>query len=191
MKKWKLLSLFSAFLFLFMIIPSVIFACDCAISESPTEELERVSSVFSGKVIEIYDKNSSNPIQSTADELVIKIEVDQIWKGLEQSEVLVYTERDSASCGYPFSGGKEYLVYAVEDQDGDMRVSLCSRTAELKDATLDLEELGEGIVPTEEVKVDIPKSVVAEKIFSPIDVIVIVGVLIISVLFLRAKRKRN
>src|SRR5690606_36426110 len=88
-------------------------------------------------------------IQSSADLIEVKFEVDQSWKGSNQSELIVYTERDSASCGFEFSLNKEYVVYAKEE-DGKLRASICSRTAPVASAKEDLTELGQGEKPVKQ-----------------------------------------
>lgn len=133
------------FLF-FNLSPTKSYACSCVPPDSVQEELAKSSDVFSGKVIEMKDKNKLKLTQSSADLIEVKIEVNEIWKGNNQPELLVYTERDSASCGFEFALNQEYLVYANED-GGQLRVSLCSRTAPLTAATADLNDLGKGEKP--------------------------------------------
>ncbi|MCR2822955.1 hypothetical protein [Lederbergia panacisoli] len=133
------------FLF-FTISPIKSLACSCIPVGTVQEEVDRSTDVFSGKVVEIVDSNKNKKNQSSADLLEVKFEVDKSWKGSNQSELIVYTERDSASCGFEFSLNEEYIVYANE-VDGQLRVNLCSRTAQLTAATEDLNELGEGQKP--------------------------------------------
>jgi hypothetical protein len=54
---------------------------------------------------------------------------------------------DTAACGYPFTIGTKYLVYASSDGNA-YRASLCSRTARLADARNDLELLRQSAVGT-------------------------------------------
>ena len=131
---------------LFNISPTKSYACSCMAPGSVQEELDRSSDVFSGKVIDIKDINKLKLTQSSADLMEVIIEVKEIWKGSNQPEVTVYTERDSASCGFEFALNQEYLVYANED-GGQLRVSLCSKTALLSSAGADLNELGKGEIP--------------------------------------------
>ncbi len=134
--------------------PHTSHACSCVESGPVQEELERSSAVFSGEVIEIVDKNKNNSMQSSADAIAVLFEVEESWKGVNQTEVVIYTERSSASCGFEFTLNNNYLVYANE-MGGDLKVSLCSRTALLSSATEDLEELGESERPTEQTSIDL------------------------------------
>lgn len=124
------------------------YACSCAEPGPVKEELERSSAVFSGKVVKIEDMNENKFTQSSADPLAILFEVKETWKGIGQTEVVVYTERSSASCGYEFTLNEEYLVYA-RVVDGELRASFCSRTTPLLSAKADMDELGKGKKPIE------------------------------------------
>ncbi len=133
------------------ILPSSSFACSCVPPDSPEKELERSAAVFSGKVIDIQDRNINFPTFSSADPLFVRFEVDLIWKGVTQSQVIASTMRDSASCGFEFIENNEYLVYATE-VDGELQVTMCSRTSLLSSAQDDIKVLGTGEGPTEKVE---------------------------------------
>jgi len=147
-EKWKVFVALMFFLILLLnISPTSSYGCSCVQPGAPLGELDNSSVVFSGKVIEIVDVNKSMVSQSSADPMAVLFKVEDVWKGINQSQVLVYTERDSASCGFEFAVNEEYIVYAQE-KNGELRVSLCSRTAILSEATMDLNDLGKGEKPT-------------------------------------------
>ncbi|MFB5284479.1 hypothetical protein [Peribacillus sp. Hz7] len=203
MKKISVITNQVKFAILFMII--VIFflnysannsyACSCVQPDSVKEELERNSAVFSGKVVEIVDENKNKSMQSSADSIAILFEVEETWKGLDQTQVIVYTERSSASCGYEFTLHKEYLVYAHEI-DGALRVSLCSRTTSLSTAKKDLDELGKGKKPTEQVSIDSDVSMVEDQISSKdsvnnqIYIILLIVILLLIVVYITRRNKK-
>jgi len=139
------------FLVHFSTTPS--YACSCIQPGSAAEELERSDFVFSGKVIEINDSNANATIQSSADLLEVYFEVSTTWKGVDETEVRIFTERDSASCGFNFNIDDEYLVYGNEN-NGKKMVNLCSKTTLLANASEDLTALGEGQQPSKEVKLE-------------------------------------
>ncbi|WP_342568114.1 hypothetical protein MKY09_08970 [Psychrobacillus sp. FSL K6-4046] len=114
------------------------------------EELDFSSTVFSGKVVEIIDENKNKSIQSSADPIAVHFEVNEYWKGLNQSPITVYTVRNTESCGYEFELNQEYLVYANES-NGEIQVNYCSKTTLLSLADKDLSELGKGEKPIEQV----------------------------------------
>lgn len=142
------------FLFTFSItlfvLPTNSFACSCVPPESPEKELVRSTAVFSGKVIDIQDRSANFPAKSDADPLLVRFEVDKTWKGVTQSQVLVSTAGEYTSCGFEFTENNEYLVYAME-VDGELNVTLCSRTSLLSSATEDIKVLSTGEEPTESV----------------------------------------
>jgi len=116
-----------------------VFACTCLPPESPADELERSTAVFAGEVTSV--KAPSGPITSSADPIAVTFQVYTVWKGSHSDTFTITTARSSASCGYPFETGKEYLVYAHGEAD-DLQVSLCSRTKPLTLASSDLVALG-------------------------------------------------
>ncbi|MYL57218.1 hypothetical protein GLW20_06845 [Virgibacillus halodenitrificans] len=142
------------FIFLLSIYPTTSDACSCLEPGPPKEELKRSSAVFSGKVIKQIDENENNLIQSSADKIATILKVDKTWKGIKDTEVVVHTERSSASCGFEFNLNNSYLVYATK-KDDKLHVSLCSRTTSLTEATEDLTELGDGQRPTNHVSVNV------------------------------------
>ncbi|WP_010275073.1 hypothetical protein [Paenibacillus senegalensis] len=122
-------------------------ACSCAINLDPLSEASRSSAVFSGKVLEIREEKHA------AGERIKKvlIEVDQIWKGIDQNQMWIYTAYSEPACGVDFDKGQSYLIYAMADEGGRLNVSLCSRTASIQLAGEDLQALGTGAEPEREV----------------------------------------
>lgn len=173
--------------FLLTYFPNIGYACSCVEPGSVKEELGRSSAVFSGKVIEIVDENENNLVQSSADPIAVVFEVEESWKGIHQTEVIVYTERSSASCGYEFSLNNEYLVYAREN-DGKFKVSICSRTTTLVAADQDIEELGKGEKPSEQVSIDLTSENYNNQIYI---YLLIVALLLGGVYITIARRKKK
>jgi hypothetical protein len=126
--------------------PRPAYACTCAPPGPPAEALAMATAVFAGTVTAVDDP-ATGPEISSADLMTITFDVSQVWKGDSAETVAIKSPRDSASCGYPFEIGREYLVY-VNPWDGQQdAASLCSRTALLADAGDDLTALGRGQVP--------------------------------------------
>src|SRR5690606_26748955 len=90
--------------------PNKASACSCVESSSVEEELKRSDAVFSGKVIAAEEK----PAFFSAPSKSFVFEVARTWKGIEQSQVKITTGLDDGDCGFDFSMGQEYLVYAVK-----------------------------------------------------------------------------
>lgn len=122
------------------------FACSCAILPTPEEALARSYAVFSGKAMKIEEPPQA--IEHSSAPVTITFAVKETWKGNVDRMATVKTARSTASCGYAFLEGAEYLVYAAGD-DSLTRVSLCSRTALLAEAEQDLQSLGSGTINSE------------------------------------------
>ncbi len=121
------------------------YACSCMQPLSPDEELPNYDAVFSGKVTGIEERISNDPVFSSADLVLVTLDVDTVWKGEKKDTMTVKTAQSSASCGFYFEENREYIVYASQYDDEYLEVSLCSRTGLLSDAIEDLQELGPGI----------------------------------------------
>lgn len=133
----KLLVSFILLLGVFISNEEKSYACSCAQPASVQSELKNKAAIFSGNVIEMKETNAGK---------TFLIEVDQIWKGPSQSQIMIKSAADSAGCGMEFIEGKNYLVYAYGEEN-DLETGLCERTALLSDATQDLNILGTGKEP--------------------------------------------
>ena len=126
-------------------------ACSCAMPSPATEELENSDAVFIGTVDNIFSSSLYG-----SDTLDVNFSVEKAYKGSTEAEQILKTPKDSAACGYAFTEGEKYLVFAREwgtqGKDG-LTVSLCSLTQTFDDASDDIKELNgvaSPITPTEE-----------------------------------------
>jgi hypothetical protein len=131
-------------LFLFYTPPAQAVAiCSC---NSPTFEksVKHSRAIFTGTVKRIRSRGS---------EVLVRMELHDLWKGNLDTEVTVRTERDDlyglltygVSCdAYPFEEGKEYLVFTYRYKSGrhHQRVSRCGLTREIKAAKPLINALG-------------------------------------------------
>ena len=130
--------------------PGQVFACKCVQPGTPTEELEKFSAVFAGEVVSIqhsYDPNASSA--SREDRTTVGFRVSTVWRGTVHEEMYITTPPTGGSCGFTFSEGNEYIVYAYDSPyaEGGYTVGICSRTALLSQAQADIDALGEGEAP--------------------------------------------
>ena len=109
-------------------------ACSCIPNPSPEEAFNKADIVFAGRVLEI--KNADGEAYPAA--LDVRLWIERPFKGFFIETIRVRTARDGASCGFPFEEDERYLIYAHSDDEGTLHVSLCSRTAHLRDARADL-----------------------------------------------------
>lgn len=114
-------------------------ACSCAIAPTPGD-LNSIDTVFSGTVTAI----GRPAIQNSGAQHSVDFEVDRVWLGTATWRTRVHTSGSGASCGYDFTIGERYLVYARAAE-----VSLCSPTQLLTDDAVQALEVVTG--PAEEV----------------------------------------
>lgn len=85
------------------------YACSCMMPADPVTSMESSESVFAGKVTGISNDDMIN---------MVEFDVNTRWKGADASNITIETAEQSATCGYNFSLGEEYLVYTYEKSDG-------------------------------------------------------------------------
>ena len=130
--------------------PEQVYACKCAVPGSPSEELEKFSAVFAGRVVSV--QHSFDPDAATVspeDRTTVGFEVSEVWKGTVHEDMYITTPPTGGSCGFTFVEGEQYIVYGHDSNydDGGYTVGICSRTALLWQAQADLEAFGEGQAP--------------------------------------------
>ena len=132
-----------------------VFACSCVAPGQPAVELENATVVFAGRVLAL--ETPGGPIVSSADPVKVKFQVQEVWKGPVQSQLVVSTSRSGATCGYEFVQGQVYLVYSG-GTPSELTVSLCSRTRPFATADEDFTALGNGSPPTVETVEQSPRA---------------------------------
>ena len=114
-------------------------ACTCMhLRGDPAQAFTAASAVFSGKVVEITEGESSSPIDLK--QLTVKFRVEKSWKLVRQPEVMVLTVNMTNLCGFPFKVGESYLVYG-RGGNNLFGTDICTRTTGLMSAKEDLEFL--------------------------------------------------
>ncbi len=126
---------------IFIANPVSVSACNCYIPENAIEGLEKSDAVFSGKVKNIKKAKVNGETYNA-----VLIEVDKIWKGINESQSIVYTSW--SSCQFEFEIGREYLLYSYKNGD-NYYVMNCGRSTDILNGKEDLELLGPGNEPTE------------------------------------------
>ncbi len=108
-------------------------ACSCVAPGSPYEELQRSDLVFVGRVMSITTSDDDD----YAHLKVSLLRVRTFGAAAGSGTVTIRTATNSAACGFSFSKGRHYLVYASES-DGQLWTHLCTRTASVSQAREDL-----------------------------------------------------
>lgn len=197
-RKPVLIILCSALIFMALLIvrPSVTYACSCVMPAAPLESLEKSTAVFSGKVVSI--KKRTGTVLSSADPVQVTFDIGVSWKGVEADTVTLTTALHSESCGFEFTEGESYLVYARTEKNNDkLHTGLCSRTVLLASAGADLNELGPGIstvTPTEPPRAEayvLPQISSFPYVFIWGSLVVLAVLLVVFLYQNRNKRRRN
>ena len=146
-RSWRLLAV-AALLGVMLTWPKSAFACSCALPDAPPIAFGRADAVFSGIVLWVNDLNgipllrdvgrywprlySLVPSGGRVDLLVL-----ESWKGVTTTSVTLDAGSAWGMCGYSFTLGGQYLIYASRSASG-FSTNLCTRTNDLVSATTDL-----------------------------------------------------
>ncbi|SHG92724.1 hypothetical protein [Ornithinibacillus halophilus] len=120
-------------------------ACDCAVEQSVNDEYDQSFAVFKGEVLKIKEDNSTKDVV---------IEVEEIWKGIDESQIIIRTGLGGGDCGVNFQEGHDYLVYARNTKlygSEYLQTNSCDRTDRLSGAEEDIAILGIGEPPGKQV----------------------------------------
>ncbi|MFA6469485.1 MAG: T9SS type A sorting domain-containing protein [Bacteroidota bacterium] len=110
-----------------------VFPCSCARSKTPAEEYIKREAVFVGKVLNIeFDGTRERFMQKK-----VTLEVIKSWKGIQGTEIVVFTGPHEAACGIDFVVDTLFLIYAHNNND-TLKTDLCTWTKTLSTAALDL-----------------------------------------------------
>ena len=120
------------------------FACTCPSSGPPCQNAFQVDTVFAGTVRSITPLPDDGPPLPPGEMRIprtVRVEFDSVvsFRGNQASHVSVLTAGSGPACGYSFTQGERYLVYASRNTQGAGLVTgICSRTRPLAEATDDL-----------------------------------------------------
>jgi len=117
--------------------PATMHACSCVAREySSQEKMDASTAVFLGTVTSVTQTELNN---------TATFDVSAYWKGSIMKTETVTTARDSAACGYNFTVGTKYLVYA-NASEGKYTTGLCGFTNVSTDAAI--AAMGPALIPT-------------------------------------------
>lgn len=125
------------------LVPERAEACSCVKPPAPKVALKQSAAVFEGKVLGLDAKPDLQRVTA-------RFEVLRVWKGELNARAEVSTIDVDSMCGYGFTVGDTYLVYASGEATGPstgLSTGLCTRTKASADAAVDFKELGAGEVP--------------------------------------------
>lgn len=145
MKAFSRLAGFVTVVSIVMWLPTLADACSC-VGGAKTPACAQVADhpvIFSGTVLGTVQK----PVQTTSAASpgtapFTRIRLDGIAIGVDptQGEIDI-PDLTRSSCAFPFEAGKQYLVYATRNEGGDLSISLCGPTHELKGSPEDTADI--------------------------------------------------
>ena len=103
-------------------------ACSCMNPGPPCQNYFQSDVVFVGTVRDIATVSGADRDSR------VRVEFEDVSasRGAQGTELTVFTAGDSAACGYAFTPGERYVVYASRSKDGArIHTSICSRTRRL------------------------------------------------------------
>lgn len=113
--------------FLLLLAPTAI-STVCVVLDPPhaREAMSKAAVVFRGVVIE---KTEVTRPDMVAQRFVTRFRVKEYWKGNPGEVLTLYDTQvfPTLDCGPSFEAGKEYLVYAVEEQSEDLMIQEAER----------------------------------------------------------------
>ncbi|MFL6375638.1 MAG: hypothetical protein ACJ73D_13305, partial [Pyrinomonadaceae bacterium] len=107
-----------------------VFGCECSVRNDFEAEVALSKAVFMGEVISI---------DNAWPDSIVTFRVGKVWKGTKSDTIVVKTSHQGSACGFNFTKGESYLVYAYND--GALRTSICTRTAPAGYASDDTKKL--------------------------------------------------
>ena len=112
-----------------------VYACSCMAPKPSCQAVWEADAVFIGTVLSTHDDSKS---AVGFDSRLIKLAVEESFRGVASNVVEIYTSQTGAGCGFLFQTGQQYLVYAYKGETGRLSTSICTRTRALVQANEDL-----------------------------------------------------
>ena len=111
-----------------MLQPERAYGCTCLWPPPPAEALEEEDAVFAGLATAVT-KVEGMPGTWAERSLKTRFHVLHVWKGPDDETIEVISGESEVSCGYEFTEGKAYIVYAsYNDYAEGLTTGLCTRT---------------------------------------------------------------
>lgn len=122
--------------FIFIICSSAAsaLACSCFAEKSTCLAYGESKAVFVGKVTEgksseLMSEMLKDRLKTGAKDQSFKFTVSRAFAGAKAGETLtIHTGFGFGDCGFPFQAGEEYVVYAYQNEEGQLATNICTRT---------------------------------------------------------------
>lgn len=121
-------------LFVLLLVPLHVRACDCVNAVPPCKAFANSHAVFAGRVVSISAPDGGYRM--------VTFDVTSAYRGIDGKTAEVRTGLGGGDCGYEFRVGEQYLVYAdPQPNTATLYTGICERTRPLSQAKDDLEYL--------------------------------------------------
>jgi hypothetical protein len=119
-------------------------ACSCVqdfpAGDQPCASYASADAVFVGHVIDVTIRETRPEDEDSFDRKLVTLAVDEAFRGVAGSTVVVRTGMGGGDCGYDFRKGESYFVYASRwSEGGPLGASICGATVRLAYAGRDLD----------------------------------------------------
>ncbi|MGH9937166.1 MAG: carboxypeptidase regulatory-like domain-containing protein [Blastocatellia bacterium] len=113
-----------------------IIACTCMVTGPPCQEYWQADAVFVGRV----KAKELKEVRVFGAEVRVTFTITEAFRGTLGKEVDIFTNNNSAACGYGFDRGGTYLVYANEypKGGGKLHTGICTRTQRYSESSPDI-----------------------------------------------------
>ncbi|OMD73824.1 hypothetical protein BSK48_03745 [Paenibacillus odorifer] len=186
--KLRLITLICLFTFAFFIANGQdAKALSCVELGSPQEALEVYGGAIYGEVkqikVDLKQEGFTGPKEKIR---YILVDVERSWKTEVDSQIIV---RIDYTWGFDFKEGNKYLIY-ISEVDGESSSSPCSSTIEMNNLNQATELFGEGLRPKQQVHLEYKMWLMFEQDID-LYIVIAIGLVVISVIYLRARRKKG
>ena len=145
-------SIFVGIIALCWLLPAVVLACRCLAPPTASFGLKKSDVVFVGKATNVETiaadgwlygalKQAMGSPYYEFETVRATLEVKTPIKAADESPVILETSASTELCGIPFKEGQEYLVYAYNSPEGELKTDMCTRTDTTARAAEDIADL--------------------------------------------------
>jgi hypothetical protein len=106
-----------------------------SLKQQVAEARAKSSVIFVGEVVEVMSDPQLFHVK-------VKFKVERSWKQAKVTVLTIRTGRGNGDCGYHFTTGERYVVYAFGSNESELETNICQRTRSLADAKDDIRLLG-------------------------------------------------
>ena len=148
----RILTIFVGIIAVCWLLPAVVQACRCLPPPTSNFGLQKSDVVFVGKATNVemiaadgwlYGalKQAMGSRYYEFETVRVTLDVKTPIKAADESPVIIETSASTELCGIPFKEGQEYLVYAYNTPEGELKTDMCTRTDTVARAAEDIAKL--------------------------------------------------